>query len=273
MTDFLCDIANRQAAALQKYGITAEEPTEEPITLADAQKHCRVDVYETGSPPETVSDDDTWLTEIGIPAAREYCEVELGRALAPRDVLLVTSAFPSVTVDSSAGAALSLPFGPVQSITSVKYLDQAAADAAYDEAYQDAYDTEFGNSGDEAAADAAGIAAGDIAAAAALEQTLASTAYELDAVSVPARLILTDGSSWPSSSPTRPDSVRVSYVTGYSIPGESPQVYALPRLARAAMLVMLAYLYEHRGDESMTPPALVEALLSRLPGRERMGFA
>lgn len=78
-------------------------PTEEPVTLADARHHCRVDG----------NDDDTLLTAL-IVAAREQAEHETGRALCTQTRELVLDAFPESFV---------LRGAPIQSIFSVKYLD------------------------------------------------------------------------------------------------------------------------------------------------------
>lgn len=268
--NFLRDVARRQREALFRYGVVpVGDVTDEPITLAQARLHCRVDTFEEGSPAVEVSEDDDWLTDIGIPAAREYCEGDLGRSLAPRTVELVADAFPGYAATTPPGAGFILPFGPVQSITSVKYDDQVAADAAYTVAY----DAEFASSADVALA----TAAGEVAAAAALEQTMDAADYALDTYAQPARLNLAYGASWPTSRGTL-NSVRVRYVTGYSIPGDSPQVYALPKLAISAMLLMLGHLYANR--EATAPdkalfevPLGVSALLGMVPGRERIGFA
>ncbi len=263
--DFLCDLRDRQAAAL--YAVNVREvsfPDAEIVSLEDAQLHCRVDTFEEGSPPETVSADDAWLTDIGIPAAREYCEADLGLALAVRTMELKAEAFPS--------EFMPLPFGPVQSITSVIYTDRAAADAAYEAAYVAAYDIEFANSADVALAEAAGVAAGDIAYDAALMVTMPTTDYVIDTATTPMRLRLAHGATWPTAT-TEAGSVTVRYVVGYSAPADSPQVYILPRLAKAAVLVMLTHLYDHRGDESIDAPVAVASLLARVRGREFVGFA
>lgn len=268
--NFLADIARRQREALFRYGlIPVGEVVTEPITLAQARLHCRVDTFEEGSPPETVSEDDAWLTDIGIPAAREYCEGELGRALAPRTMELVTDTFPGYAAATPPGTGFNLPFGPVQSITSVKYLDQAVADAAYTAAY----DAEFLISADVDLA----TAAGDAAAAAAIEVTMDAADYALDTYAAPARLNLATGASWPTSNGTV-NSVKIRYVTGYTIPGDSPQVHVLPKLALSAMLLMLGHLYANR-EATAVDKALVEipfgvsSLLGLVPGRERIGFA
>lgn len=258
--DFLCDIRKRQKAALYEVSADAvDDPAVEPVTLEQARAHCRVDTYEDGSPPETVSDDDDWLNDIGIPAAREYCELTIGRALAERTMRVVADSFPG-----NGATAIPLPFGPVRSIVSVVYLDGAAAQDAYDAAY----DAEFLSSADEALA----TAAGEAAYAAALSATMPSADYTIDTASTPNRLILAYGATWPTS---RGDhaSVTVTYTVGYDDPADSPLALPLPKTAKAAMCAMLAHLYEHRGDDSISVPPLVDSLLSRVPHREVMGFA
>lgn len=165
------------------------------------------------------------------------------------------------------GPAFTLPFGPVQSIESIKYLDQAAADIAY----QAAYDADFLVNADVDLA----TAAGNAAAALALEVTLDDTVYEVDAISVPSRGLLTYGSTWPTARSSS-GSVRIRYVTGYSAPADSPQVHVLPKTARAAILLMLGHLYENReaviAGNLAELPLGVQALLDLLP-RERLGVA
>lgn len=234
MTTFLRTICLRQQADLLRYGVrTAVEVAVEPITLAEAREHLRVDTYEVGSPAEIVSDDDAWI-EAMLPAAREYCEHYLGRALAPRTMEYVGDAFPIVAIGTPPGPVFQLPFGPVQSVESITYTDTDDA-----------------------------------------PQTVASIDYEIDAISVPSQVVLTYGSSWPTARSST-GSVRVRYITGYSTPGESPQVYPLPKMARAAILLFLAHLYENR--EAVTVGSLVELPLGvqsllDFVGRERMGFA
>ncbi len=78
-------------------------PAAEPVLLAEAKLHCRVDG----------TDDDALLTAL-IVAAREAAEHELGRALITQTWEKVLDAFPS---------AIRLPYPPCQAIVSVKYLD------------------------------------------------------------------------------------------------------------------------------------------------------
>lgn len=272
--DYLRAICQAQRATAElRYGFRVVADVlaaDEVVTLEEARAHLRVDAYDdptsTASPPDQISDDDAWISA-AIPAARAYCEQYLGRALATQTVEIATTGFPARSVTDPPGPAIILPFGPVQSVTSVDYLDQDA----YDAAYQAAYDAELLNSADSAAADMAGVAAGN----AALVQTMPSTDYEVDGYRTPNALVLAYGAAWPTSVRTAQNSVKVRYVVGYSPPGSSP-TYPLPALARSAILLMLGHLYENR--EAATAggvgevPLGVHALLDFLP-RERLGMA
>lgn len=78
-------------------------PASEPLDLATAKLHCRVDG----------TDDDALITAL-IVAAREQAEHETGRALITQTWELVHDAFPEAFV---------LRKAPIQSLTSIKYLD------------------------------------------------------------------------------------------------------------------------------------------------------
>ena len=82
-------------------------PATEPITLAEAKAHLRC------------GDDEDALINALIVAAREAAEHELGRALVTQTWERVVDAFPAVELE------LGMP--PVQSITSVTYIDTAGA--------------------------------------------------------------------------------------------------------------------------------------------------
>ena len=84
-------------------------PVAEPVTLAEAKLHLRVD---------TVDEDSLILALIAV--ARQAAEHETGRALITQTLRLTLGAFP-------ADGAIKLPQGPVQSITQVQYVDTAGA--------------------------------------------------------------------------------------------------------------------------------------------------
>lgn len=84
----------------------AVAPADEPISLADAKLHLKLDD----------STDDV-LVQAFIQAARQGAEHELGRSLMPQTWELLLDAFP--------GGAIELAKLPIQSITSVTYADTA----------------------------------------------------------------------------------------------------------------------------------------------------
>lgn len=93
-------------------------PAEEPLTLAEAAAQCRLEVGE----------DDSGVTACAK-AARAHVEAFSGTRLVTQTVKMRCNEFCST---------LWLPIGPVQSITSVKYLDtdgaeQTLATSVYDE--------------------------------------------------------------------------------------------------------------------------------------------
>jgi len=82
------------------------QPASEPVTLAEAKLHLRVDT----------NDEDTLISAF-ITAAREVCEHRTGRSLMTQTREVVLDDFPEYD-------SIELQFPPVQSITSVKYISQ-----------------------------------------------------------------------------------------------------------------------------------------------------
>ena len=80
------------------------EPGEEPVSLVEAKLHCKID-----------GTDDDGLVAVLITAARKQCEHILGRVLVTQTLEMALDAFPS--------SEIKLEATPVQSITSVKYID------------------------------------------------------------------------------------------------------------------------------------------------------
>lgn len=100
-------------------------PTVEPITLAEAKLHQRIDV-----------DDDDALVSMWITAIREHAEHLTERTLAPTRYCLYLDAFPC-------DGGIELPGGPVTSVVSVQYVDSNgalqtvdSADYAHDDAQE-----------------------------------------------------------------------------------------------------------------------------------------
>jgi uncharacterized phiE125 gp8 family phage protein len=99
-------------------------PATEPITLDEAKAHLRVDL----------TDDDALITAL-IVAARQYAESETGRSLITQSWRLVLDGFPGGRGPGTNGSISSLLPGnailldqaPVQSISSIQYLDTGGA--------------------------------------------------------------------------------------------------------------------------------------------------
>lgn len=85
--------------------IDVTPPAAEPVTLAEAKAHCRVDY----------SDDDS-LIESLISAARLWVEAYTRRRLITQTVQVRRGGL---------GGGVLLPVAPVQSVTSIEYLDTA----------------------------------------------------------------------------------------------------------------------------------------------------
>jgi len=82
------------------------------------------------------------------------------------------------------------------------------------------------------------------------EQTLASTYYDTDLVSEPARVTLAYGKDWPYTY-DKTNAVVMRLVTGYGL------AVSVPSQIKQGMYLYITYLYEHRGDESIRPPRAI----------------
>ena len=75
------------------------------------------------------------------------------------------------------------------------------------------------------------------------ESTFASSKYYLDSMSVPARLVLRSGESYPTGLRVA-NAIEITYVAGYG------NTASVPKDIKNAGLIYAGYLYEHRGDRS-----------------------
>jgi uncharacterized phiE125 gp8 family phage protein len=81
-------------------------------------------------------------------------------------------------------------------------------------------------------------------------QTLSPAAYVLDSYASPARVLPAPGATWPHTMATA-NAVRVRYEAG-----------SIPPSVKSALLLMVASLYENRGDAPGAFPEAVYALLN-----------
>lgn len=186
------------------------EPKVEPISLAEAKAHLRVDI----------TDDDAVIQNY-IRAARTNLERVYDVAFITQSLVLGRDYFPNVYgvgFSPSSGwwlgstwlaqydlqqlryGYIDLPRWPTQSVTSVTYLDPTGA-----------------------------------------AQTWASSNYLLDADSRPSRLTLNLGKTFPATAPL-PGAVKVEVVAGHTIPELVPDDW------KSALKLYLGELYENRED-------------------------
>lgn len=228
-----------------------EYPTVEPITLAEAKLHLRID-DDAGSP--SAHPDDPLITGL-ISAAREWCELYSGLSLALQTIELGGRAFHAASayryntsgVIGSSSTAYSyyafyieLPMSPVHSIIAVTYTDDAGS-----------------------------------------EQTVDPAQYVLDDYVRPPRLYAAAGTTWPTAKADSPNVCRIRYLAGYDNSNSSPNPNPLPQSTVAAIKLMLTHLYENRseveqGSASATLsrqlPLGAQSLLD-INHRIRLGFA
>lgn len=93
-------------------------PTVEPVSLTEAKTQCRVDI----------ADDDTYISAL-ITAARSHLEM-----IARPQLAMITQTWECLLDDWPGGDTLELRPYPLQSVTSVKYTDQAGAETTYSSA-------------------------------------------------------------------------------------------------------------------------------------------
>lgn len=177
-------------------------PTTEPLSLDEAKAHCRI-----------IGDDENdYLTSL-ISAARSHVETVTSRAVWTQTLRLTLDEFPACGV-------IELQRPPIQSLTSVTYVDYAGA-----------------------------------------TQTLATTFYTSDILSEPARIVLNDGQSWPTTY-VQPHPITVQFVAGWT-------AVTAPPVLKHVLRLLVGHWYAMRepvvvGTIVAKVPRTVEALLNQL---------
>jgi len=91
-----------------------KQPTTEPVTLAEAKLHLRVEA--------DFADDDSLINSL-VKAAREFCEGFQNRAFITQTIALSLDEFPGEVV---------LPMPPLQEINSIEYIDTGGVERTLD---------------------------------------------------------------------------------------------------------------------------------------------
>ena len=154
-------------------------PATEPVTLDECKSQLRLEIP-----------DDDPLVMSYISTARSYVEAVVGQQL-------VTSTW-EWKVDGFRSLFL-LPHPPLQSVSSITYLDTA----------------------------------GD-------SQTLASAVYQTDICTIPGRIMVAQGQSWPATQSGTFNTVTITYVAGHGAQGVVPEHF------KQAIRLLVANQYENR---------------------------
>ena len=171
------------------------EPTVEPVSLALAKSHMRLDDDEQS--------EDTLINGY-ITTARKDCEKFQNRSYITQTWELWLDEWPDEDY-------IELPMPPLQSVTSVKYYDT-------DDTAHTLYSSEEGE-----------------------EETDYMSVDNKDQYKP--KVFLKYGQSWPSTTLRPHNGICVIYVAGYG-----DEASAVPYNIKAAMLLLISHLYEHRED-------------------------
>jgi len=206
-------------------------PTEEPVSLAEAKAHLRVDI----------SDDDALIGAM-IVAARQEAEAACRRAFVSQQWKLLLDRFPApgmnvssatwygpqwgnspgplttLAPEGTTGYEILLTQPPLISIDSVKYIDVDGT-----------------------------------------QQTMASTDYKVDSVTEPARLVPAYGKSWPGTR-NEINAVEVTFTCGYGAPS------AVPEAIKAWMKLRIGAMYENRESDV----ALLRGSVGEMPFADKL---
>lgn len=181
------------------------------------------------------SSDDTTIAALGA-AAREMCERLTGRAFVTQTWRLTLDAFPYAW--TGWGGVRNTP--PADLAAWSIRLPKAPLQSVSSIEYHDLADA---------------------------LQTLASTAYDVDAAHDPGRVSLAFGQVWPVTRP-KPGAVRITFVAGYGAAA------AVPEGIKTAIRFAVASWYENRGEVAgmeELPPASKALLRAFWNGEQEYG--
>lgn len=201
-------------------------PASEPVTVAEAKTHMRVDS----------SADDTYIGTL-ITAARIEAEAFTHCAFITQTHKMLFDAFPGATLGGAdlswwdgmregalstvtrAQSSITIPLAPLVSVTSIKSygIDDTST-------------------------------------------TMSSSAYQVSTYSGPVpgngRVTLRDGEVWPTNTLRLADGAEILFVAGYGSSGSD-----VPAPIRQAILCAVSELYENRGDCAGELPTIAKRLL------------
>jgi len=116
---------------LSDNAVTIVHPTVEPITLAEARRYLRIDV--PGYQGDTAQDD---FIRSCITGSRRCLEENTDRSIGVQTIMVGAPSFTHLAncYDTYSGTGIELPYGPIRSIASIKYLTSDGQDLTVDAA-------------------------------------------------------------------------------------------------------------------------------------------
>lgn len=210
-------------------------PAGEPISVEEAKDHLRLDTAE----------DDVYVTAL-ITAARQYTEQVCWRAMLTQTNELVLPGF--------IGQDRFELYSPQRFSPPAGFGYAWGFERSY--RYTDYIELPFGQVG-ALASDAVKYTDEN-----GVIQTLASSEFSVDDVSVPGRLRLAYGKCWPTTR-NQWDAVRITYPVGWDDA-------TLPNALKQAMLLLISQMYEHRTPEVAGIISMVQFTYDALLGPYRL---
>lgn len=201
------------------------QPASEPVTLADAKTHLRVDI----------NDDDALITAL-IVSARQQAEQICRRAFISQQWKVTMDRFPApamnvgsanwygpqwgnspgpltiLTPDNKTGYEIYLPYSPLASVDSIKYVDENGT-----------------------------------------LQTLSPSAYKVDMISEPARVLPAYGTAWPAIR-NEINAVEITLTAGW------PSAAEVPQPIKSWILLRIGAMYENRESDMILQRGTVDSL-------------